>query len=258
MSTSAGIGPPAAQEREYLSTALRRVNRYFVLCGGAEIPLLDRSPVLLLLHGLGGSAADWMTHTRIAKHVQGISLMVVMPDGASGWYTNAVSGGERREDDILGDLLPHVRANYSVSDSRADWTIAGISMGGYGAVKLALKHPEVFGAAFSHSGALEAPRSVPPHPVFGDSEIDSAMRRSEDVYWLAEQAMCGLPSDRPRLELDCGSSDDLVGQSARFADHLTFLGYPHSYTEMPGYHTWPYWDRAIRLAVARIGRSDRR
>jgi S-formylglutathione hydrolase FrmB len=174
---------------------------------------------------------------------------VVCPDGGDGWYTNGANGGERREDDIVQDLLPHVQEILPITRSTRH-AIGGLSMGGYGAVKLALKHPEIFQAAASHSGAFDVTTRPLNHPVFGDEH--DPIRKLESAYWLAEQALCRPPTLRPKIFLDCGLSDPLIEANRRFSEHLDYLGYGHTYREMRGYHTWPYWDRAFRTVLPDI------
>lgn len=243
----------------YLSGALGREQPYAYFLpddpDGGEASSQRRYPLLVLLHGRTGSYTDWPTKTRIARVVAAYPLVVVFPEGDEGWYTNAADGGTRYEDDLLQDLLPHIQATLPVQPPGKAWAIGGLSMGGYGAVKTALKHPHLFSAAVSHSGAFEQVRNSKPHSVFGDPDTHAALRHAEDVFALVEQAMCRYPTERPRLSLDCGLQDDFLEINRRFDAHLTFLGYPHTYREMPGYHTWPYWDRAFRTSLPEIARA---
>jgi S-formylglutathione hydrolase FrmB len=109
--------------------------------------------------------------------------------------------------------------------------------------------------AVSHSGSFEKMRTPEIHPVFGNPQQDARLRHAADPFYLAELAMCRWPTERPFLYLDCGLSDTLLEGNRRFAAHLHFLGYPYSYREMPGYHTWPYWNRAIRIVLPTIAQK---
>jgi putative tributyrin esterase len=240
---------PDVLSGEYYSTSLRRNQPYACYlpteADTGEYPY----PLLVMLHGRTGNYRDWPQYTRMARYLTGYGLIVAFPEGDNGWYTNAVNGGEQHEDDLIQDFLPHLQATLPLLPSGASWGIGGLSMGGYGAVKLALKYPHLFSAAVSHSGALEAPMRPSVHSVFGDPQIDSAFRRRENPFWLAEQALCRFPTERPRLHLDCGLSDPLLEENRRFSEHLNFLGFGHDYRELPGHHTWPYWDRAFRTIL---------
>jgi len=207
--------------------------------------------LLLLLHGLNGCYKDWMEHTRLARHLRGRDIIVVCPDGGNGWYTNAAGDGERREDDLVHDLLPALEADLPLLPAPAR-AIEGASMGGYGAVKLAMKHSNLFRCAVSHSGAVNAASSPNLDAIFGDQDRDSAFRKNESLLSLAEQALCRLPTERPQLMLDCGLNDPLLAANRAFSEHLNFIGYGHTYRELAGHHTWPYFDRAFRSALPAI------
>jgi putative tributyrin esterase len=246
------------QKGEYYSHSLSRWQPYAYLApeefcasrGG------DRNyPLLVMLHGRTGCYLDWPTYTRIARYAAHYRLIVAFPEGGDGWYTNAMQGGERYEDDILQDFLPHLQQNLPLISAGRAWGIGGLSMGGYGAIKIALKYPLLFSVAISHSGSLERPMTTAWHPVFGDPESDISRRRRENLFWLAEQSLCRFPTERPRLHFDCGLSDGLLEANRRFSDHLNFLGYSHTYLEMPGHHTWPYWDRAFRTILPTIAKE---
>jgi putative tributyrin esterase len=251
------VGPGATRApevREYYSKSLGTTQKYRAILpqGVAES---DRTyPLLLLLHGFAGDCGNWLQLTRAARYLALYSIVTVCPDRDSGWYTNAAGDGERREDDIMLDLLPHLEAALPLKPYPAR-AIGGISMGGYGAVKLALKHPRSFCLAVSHSGALDITGRPERHRVFGDPAADAGFRRAESVGWLAEQALCRPAAERPALYLDCGASDALVTASRAFSDHLTYIGYGHVYREMPGHHTWPYFDRAFRTVLPQIARA---
>ncbi len=125
-------------------------------------------------------------------------------------------------------------------------------MGGYGALKLALKYPRLFGHALSFSGALNVTRLPEYHQVFGHPVADRAYRRANDLFYLAEEALCEMPIERPHISLNCGTEDPFVEASRAFHQHLQFLGYGHKYWEEKGQHTWPYWNRALRRALPEL------
>lgn len=212
-----------------------------------------RLPLLVLLHGRDCDRWSWWNNTRIRRWLAAYGVATVFYEGGDGWYTDAFDGSANWEQDFLHDFLPHVEAVLPIAPfDKRNHAVGGLSMGGYGAVKLALKHPEKFALSFSHSGALEKPRVAEPHPIFGHPVEDRARRIREDVFFLTERAACNLPTERPFLMLDCGLDDDHLDANRRFRDHLVFLGYPHLYRELPGHHTWPYWDRAFKTLLPEI------
>src|SRR4051794_17860392 len=109
--------------------------------------------VFYLLHGLSDDHTIWMRRTSIERYVAGLPLMVVMPDGGRGWYTNAAEG-PKHEDDLVKDIVGLVDRTFPVKAERAGRCIGGLSMGGYGAVKVGLKHHDMFASVNSHSGAV--------------------------------------------------------------------------------------------------------
>jgi S-formylglutathione hydrolase FrmB len=245
--------PLPVRTGSYASAALGREQPYTFLTPAewdGQLTLgSPRYPLLVLLHGRGGNHTNWTQYTRLPRYAAALKVVFACPEGGDGWYTNAFDGSARYEDDLLHDFLPHLQATLPVLPPGKAWGVEGLSMGGFGAVKTALKYPHLFSVGVSHSGAFEKTREAKPHHVFGDPQANAAMRHAENPFALAELAMSRFPTERPRLHLDCGLEDPLLEGNRRFKDHLTFIGYPHSYQEMPGRHTWPYWDRALRMIL---------
>ncbi|HEX8285270.1 MAG TPA: alpha/beta hydrolase family protein [Pyrinomonadaceae bacterium] len=205
-----------------------------------------RYPVLYLLHGWGGDYESWLTHTSVAGYASAHQLIVVTPEGGKGWYTDA-PGGEPYESHLLRELLPDVDLRFRTNPNRRGRGVAGYSMGGYGALKLGFKHPELFGFAGSTSGALDAASRADEESlvrVFG--EPNSAARFENDLPRLARE----FPEERrgalPFLYLDCGLGDDWLGVNRAFAATLTERRIAHEYRQRPGAHVWPYWDEQAR------------
>lgn len=247
------LEPLPLQTAMYFSQALNREQPYAYFApaewDGALTPDSPRYPLLVMLHGINSNHSHWDTYTRIARYAAAYKIVIAFPDGGNGWYTNAVNNGPRYEDDLIEDFIPHLQKTLPIANPGKQWGIGGLSMGGYGAVKIALKHWKLFSVAAGHSGAYEKPNVPEVHPVFGDPQVDGAFRKAENPIALAELALCRWPAERPYLYLDCGADDFLIETNRRFKDHLNFVGYPHTYHEMPGQHTWPYWDRAFRTVL---------
>jgi len=208
-------------------------------------------PVLFLLHGLMGDHTNWIRLTSIERYADSHGVAVVMPDGGRGYYVDNAAGP--RWGTFVADEVPAVaRAFFPLSDRREDAYIAGLSMGGYGAFRIALAHPDRFAAAGSFSGALDMARR-PAHAepawrtefsrVFGD--LDAIAGSESDLFELARRLST---ADRRRLRLFqcCGTEDFLYDANVRFRDNARSLGLDLTYEEGPGTHEWGYWDAAVR------------
>jgi putative tributyrin esterase len=207
--------------------------------------------VFYLLHGLSDDQSIWMRRTSIERYVAGWPLVVVMPDGGRGWYTNAVEG-YAYEDDLLKDVVGLVDRSFPVKAERSGRAIGGLSMGGYGAVKLGLKHKELFSSVNSHSGAVGVFHVEPEEAEAPSAEFERIFGKSprggsEDPFALLERIDHGRI---PAMRIDCGTEDFLLQQNRAFHRHLESLRVPHEYQEFPGRHEWAYWDKHVQEAIA--------
>ncbi len=241
-----------------MSRALQRPSTYTIIVPEAEQAGPGPYHVLLQLHGYGDDHSAWVHKSNIARYAEKVPLIVVFPNGENGYWTNW-EPGRLYEDFLMQDLWAHVTATYPVvADPR--WAIGGLSMGGFGAIRLGLKYPDRFASIFAHSSFL------PNAPELAEwvgrwsgwrADFSAAFQADNNVYgWadrlapLAATDQLSLPAT-PCLGFDCGVDDSLLGQNQRFHAHLEQLGLPHSYAEHPGGHTWTYWDAHIRTALRR-------
>jgi putative tributyrin esterase len=208
--------------------------------------------VFYLLHGLSDDHTIWSRRTRIETYVANLPLIVVMPDGGRGYYTDNEHGPAYAR--ALAEELPAmIERTFPAAKSRRARCVGGLSMGGYGALRLALGYPDRFCSATSHSGALLAgtrpPREGDLHAdefllVFGARPAGS----SHDLLALA--ARCQVRGELPRLRIDCGTEDFLLDHNRTFHERLVEMKIPHEYEEFPGAHSWDYWDLHVREAIA--------
>jgi putative tributyrin esterase len=279
---------------EFFSAALGARKRYLVYLPPSYAAAPSRRyPVAYYLHGAWGAETDWVQQGHLDETLDSLiatgmpEMIVVMPDGDDGFYTDWVARdafagcradtGRREpastycvpipdyEEYIAQDLVTTVDAGYRTLADRAHRGIAGLSMGGYGALTLALKHPELFSAAASHSGVL-SPMYDGPHPFVAPpryAATEAALRASwGGSFWTlispkfgtgpetwrerdpAVLARALLARDRgamPALWIDVGSEDGLVDECRAFSAELIAIGIPHHYAEHPGAHEWTYW-----------------
>lgn len=228
-----------------------------------------RYPVLYLLHGLAGHYNNWIEKTRLADYAAGDDLIIVMPEGNNSWYTDsATASTEKYESYIMRELIPDVEKRFRASTERTQRAIAGLSMGGYGALKFGVKYPQQFVFVGSMSGALDAASWTEAElkglefvfrtlqPVYG--EPDSETRNANDLKTLYGGLTPAQVAALPFVYVDCGTEDPLFSTNRGFVDLLKEKKVPHEYRELPGGHAWTYWDSQVqeilRLAEKRFGK----
>ena len=208
---------------------------------------------LYLLHGLSGDHTNWLRKTSIERYVNTYGIAVVMPNVGRSWYTDTACGENYLT--FVSEELPALCRSYfkGMSDKREDNYVAGLSMGGYGAMKIALTHPESFCGCASLSGALDITRKNRPRDLnewkalFGYDlqDFDALTGTKHDVYSLVRKNhAAGLPF--PKLFLWCGTEDPLTANNRLMRDLMEELGIEHSYSESEGDHSWKWWDLHIQ------------
>jgi putative tributyrin esterase len=214
-----------------------------------------RYPVVYLLHGLTGNFANWTDRTKLAEYAAGMNVILVTPEGENGWYTDgAANANDKYESYIVKELIPEIDRRFRTVPERRGRAIAGLSMGGYGALKFGLKYPDMFVLAGSFSGALGAAT----YPVAGPNAavlssitnifgpMDSETRKANDIFRMVRELIPEKTKALPFLYVDCGTEDFLFQNNRDFIDLLIEKKVPHEFRQLPGGHTWPYWDKQIQ------------
>ena len=215
---------------------------------------------LYLLHGVMGNYTDWVTGTCIKRWAEEKNLAVVMPSGANMFYMDHPNANENYSEFIGKELVKITRRMFPLSYKKEDTFIAGLSMGGYGAIRNGLKYHDTFGyiAGLSSAMILEkmgtADDSSPMffekksflESVFGDlSRIKDCEINPE---WIAENMKKdGIPF--PHMYLACGLDDPLLPPNRKFRDTMQKLGVDVTYEEGPGAHEWDFWNRYIKKVL---------
>ena len=214
-----------------------------------EVHAAGPYPVLYLLHGMSQDDSQWSRLTRIERYVAELPLIVVMPDGGRGYYTDAVHG-LAYESHVMKDVIAFVDRFFPTVPERRGRAIGGYSMGGHGAVKLAFKHPDCFSSVVGSAGPyVPADRMAQPQYfeelrlIFGDDPAEGG----NDVFRLAEQMDRSL---WPAIRIECGTEDYLLEDSRKLHAHLEALGIPHDYAELPGAHSLSGWDPHVPAGIA--------
>jgi S-formylglutathione hydrolase FrmB len=219
-----------------------------------------RYPVLILLHGFGGNHNDWLSRTKLADYAAPYRLIIVTPQGHNSWYTDSATvASDKYETYIAQELIADVQKRFRTVEAREGRGVAGLSMGGYGALKFGLKHAEKFALAASMSGAVAAASwrsedDLPQFPVLRQSMLqtfgaaNSSTKNANDLFQLVR----AYPTDRiaslPFLYLDCGTEDELqlLAPNRALANIFVERKIPHEYRQLPGGHRWNYWDAQIQ------------
>ena len=226
-----------------------------------------RYPVLYLLHGLTGHYDNWTTRTKLSDYAAQYPIIIVTPEGNNGWYTDSATvSTDKYETYILEELIPDVERRYRANATRGGRAIAGLSMGGYGALKFGLKHPEMFAMAASMSGAFGAAswteKELESSPIreslfkiFGPA--DSPTRTANDIYKLVREVSARKIAPLPYFYFDCGTEDFLFSSNRELANLLVELKITHEYRQLPGTHNWEYWDAQVQEVLKIAARKLR-
>lgn len=202
---------------------------------------------LYLLHGLSDDHTIWMRRTSIERYATEYGVCVVMPCGARSFYTDMKYG--MKYFSYITEELPAVIGEFlKVSTKREDTYIAGLSMGGYGALKAALKRPDVYCAVAGLSSVADIRCGGFDEtlvPVFGENiEIPD----DEDLFYLAEKT--NASPMKPKVFMGVGTEDFLYADNAKLRAHFEKLDYDFTYRESPGVHGWGFWDEYIQYVLA--------
>lgn len=209
----------------------------------------ERFPVLYVLHGAYGSYTDWVTRTNIEDLAENYRMILIFPDGGEfGWYVDSpIERASRYESYIVKELVPEIDRIFPTVASRDGRGIMGLSMGGHGAFLLAAKYPEIFGSASSMSGILKLTNHPDKWHIagrLGKLEENRSVWEANSVWEQAER----FKDKNVLLLFDCGTSDTVTGaieDNRQLHQRLCELKIPHIWRELPGTHSWDYWQAQL-------------
>lgn len=231
------------------SAALKRDMQYRAVLP-AKLNANRKLQVVYLLHGGGGGFRDWSNYSDVARLAER-GLILVMPEGNSSYFANAAERPQDHyEDYIVNDLISDVEHKFPASVGRSNRAIVGVSMGGFGAINLALHHPELF----TFAGGLSAALDVPSRPfsirrleqwrrhraIFGP--WDGQAQKNNDPFVLVQSAE---PTKAPYLFLTCGEQEGLLAVNRKFAALLEKRHFQYEFHTAPGDHNWIQWDERL-------------
>ncbi len=235
------------QDVTFFSVSLQRQMPYRVVLPANYSNMGRKLPTLYLLHGGGGGFRDWTNYSDVAQYAAN-GVILVMPEGNESYYVNSTTKPQDRyEDYIVKDLITDVEQKFPAAQTRDERAIVGISMGGFGAIVLGLKHPELFAFVGGMSPAID----VPTRPfsikrisqwrrfrsIFGS--WNGQHQRENDPYVLARSADV---TKTPYFFLSCGDKEGLLPANRKFDSLLQQHHFQHEFHVVPGGHDWNQWN----------------
>ena len=208
---------------------------------------------LYLLHGFTDNCNIWLRRTNIEEYAERYNIAIICPEVGNTYYADMAHGPNYAK--YIGEELPAIcEGLFNLSPAREDRYIAGLSMGGYGAASVGLRHHNCFAAVGCFSGVCEPDDLFYKEEstdfwknIFGD---ELTLRPDQNLYCLAEAAAKG--KNAPRLMVACGRQDDLYGQHERFCAHVKALPLSLMTYEDDADHVWPFWDKCIEIFLQQM------
>jgi S-formylglutathione hydrolase FrmB len=207
-------------------------------------------PVVYLLHGYSGNYSDWIIKAKgFEKAVDLYQMIIVCPDGNNSWYWDSpVDPNYKYETYVSMELVNWVDGKYKTIKGRNGRGITGLSMGGHGALYLALKHQDVFGTAGSMSGGVD----IRPFPNNWDMALRLGTYSEFPENWEKYTVINMLHLLKPNslaLIIDCGTEDFFYKVNENLHEQLLYRNIPHDYITRPGAHNWNYWTNSIQYQL---------
>lgn len=239
------------------STAMGKTYKAAVVLPNSYAKSKTAFPVMYLLHGAYGHFSDWLKNTPNKKLVHNLAdqynMIIVMPEGEtfSFYIDSPVNKESQFETFITQEVIQKVDKTYKTIANKSGRVITGLSMGGHGALYLSARHPELFCAAGSMSGAVDMSTMLNRdssaqivklmQPVFGDKSGNTELYEQNSVLRMADK----IKANKLPLIIDCGVDDFLIEPNRELHRRLVYNKVDHDYTERPGAHTWDYWENSL-------------
>ncbi len=210
----------------------------------------DRCPVIYLLHGYSDNATTWSSRKpELAQIADSKGIIFVCPDGNNSWYWDSpVDPSFRYETFVSSELVDYTDSHYATFPQREARAITGNSMGGHGAMWLAIRHQDVFGAAGCMSGGVD----IRPFPDNWEMKKRIGEKNQNPEVWEAHTVMNQLDkleNGKLALIMDCGLNDFFFGVNEALHNELVKRKIDHDYIARPGGHSWPYWRNAVEFQI---------
>lgn len=232
------------------STSMKKTIRAVVITPDSYVNA-QAFPVVYLLHGYSGNYTDWITKAKgFEKAADQLQMIIVCPDGGFGsWYWDSpIDSNYKYETYVSKELVSWIDSKYKTIKDKKGRAITGLSMGGHGALYLAFRHQDVFGAAGSMSGGVD----IRPFPNNWDMALRLGKYSEHPENWEKNTVINMLNLLQPNslaLLIDCGTEDFFFKVNENLHQQLLYRNLPHDYITRPGAHNWNYWNNAIQYQL---------
>jgi S-formylglutathione hydrolase FrmB len=213
-------------------------------------------PVLYLLHGFGGDHRSWLQiKPELPRLADEMQMMIVCPNGARSWYLDSpVDANIRYETYMTQELLPYIDSHYSTLSNRSGRAIAGLSMGGFGSLSLAIRHPDLYGTVCATSGSVNLLKKT---FTYKYRELILGSEYEHQANWSRNSILTLAGSIQPgelNVMIDCGTEDEWLEENRKLHEILLDRKVPHDFVERPGAHDADYWNNSIDFILLYVGK----
>jgi enterochelin esterase-like enzyme len=257
------------------SEILNQQVRYSVILPNSYYLNTTRYPVIYLLHGFGGDHTSWLDRCNVNLLIDSLvnknlaeEYIYILPDAYKTYYINNYDSSFRYEDFFIRELIPFVDSAYRTKSCREARNLIGLSMGGYGAVILAVKHPELFGSVVAMSSALRNAEEIKNMPqknyeIFFSNVYGTQLINEERItnHWKKNSPYCLIDSSSSlslkdiNWYIDCGMQDPLINSNESFHNLMMMYSIPHEFQMRPGRHNWVFWHQSFMQGLSFLKRT---
>jgi len=229
----------------------KQIGNYIILPNSYDADRKEAYSVLYLLHGATGNYKNWATNApKILEFADKYDMIIVTPDGGfTSWYWDSpIDNKMKYETYVASELIKFVDKNFNTKSNKEGRAITGLSMGGHGAMYLAIKHQDIFGAVGSMSGGVD----ITPFPNEWDMKLRLGEYADNQKLWQDNTVINMLHLIKPNsleIMIDCGTDDFFHNVNKNLHNKMNYLNIHHDYIERPGKHNWNYWRKAIKYQI---------
>lgn len=236
------------------SASMKKNTRCVVIV--PDIAANEKLPVLYLLHGFGGDHRSWLqVKPELPQLADEMDMMIVCPNGVRSWYLDSpMDSSSRYETYMTQELIPFVDSHYNTINSRSGRAVAGLSMGGFGSLSLAMRHSDLYGTVCATSGSVNLLKKT---FTYKYRELILGSEYEHQANWSRNSILTLAGSIQPgklNIMIDCGTEDEWLDENRKLHQILLDRKVPHDYVERPGGHDAPYWNNSIDFILLYVAK----